>query len=36
MPLPVEEKQEILAESSVLRRLEILAEILETKFRSSP
>jgi ATP-dependent Lon protease len=33
MPLPVEEKQEILAESSVLRRLEILAEILENEIQ---
>ncbi|MEG2174362.1 MAG: endopeptidase La, partial [Oscillospiraceae bacterium] len=31
IPLPVEEKQEVLAESSILHRLEILAEILENE-----
>lgn len=31
MPIPVEEKQEVLEESNVLRRLEILAEILENE-----
>jgi ATP-dependent Lon protease len=31
VPIPVEEKQEVLEESNVLRRLEILAEILENE-----
>ncbi len=31
VPLPVEEKQEVLEESNVLRRLEILAEIFENE-----
>ncbi|PWM20988.1 MAG: endopeptidase La, partial [Oscillospiraceae bacterium] len=31
VPLPVEEKQEVLEESNILRRLEILAEIFENE-----
>ena len=34
VPLPVEEKQEVLEESNVLRRLEILAEIFENENES--